>query len=149
MTGVKLCYHLISANYLIILYLNGTFNYIIILCLDNRKLLQKSAPKIKVNAVVAKDGSGKYKSIKAALKAAPEKSKKRYVIYVKKGIYKENVRIEKTKWNIMIIGDGKDATIVSGNRNFIDGTPTFKSATFGKYLNALKNSLVQNVIIPT
>uniref|UniRef100_A0A1S4AA64 Pectinesterase n=2 Tax=Nicotiana TaxID=4085 RepID=A0A1S4AA64_TOBAC len=100
---------------------------------NDRKLLQKSAPKIKVNAVVAKDGSGKYKSIKAALKAAPEKSKKRYVIYVKKGIYKENVRIEKTKWNIMIIGDGKDATIVSGNRNFIDGTPTFQSATFAVF----------------
>ncbi|KAJ8525864.1 hypothetical protein K7X08_006828 [Anisodus acutangulus] len=68
------------------------------------------------------------------LKAAPEKSKKRFVIYVKRGIYKENVRIEKTKWNIMIIGDGKDATIVTSNRNFIDGTPTFQSATFGKSL---------------
>ncbi|KAJ8546590.1 hypothetical protein K7X08_034100 [Anisodus acutangulus] len=70
----------------------------------------------------------------AALKAAPEKSKKRFVIYVKRGIYKENVRIEKTKWNIMIIGDGKYATIVTVNRNFIDGTPTFQSATFGKSL---------------
>ncbi|KAJ8525863.1 hypothetical protein K7X08_006827 [Anisodus acutangulus] len=84
---------------------------------NDRKLLQKSAAKIK-----------------AALKAAPEKSKKRFVIYVKRGIYKENVRIEKTKWNIMIIGDGKYATIVTVNRNFIDGTPTFQSATFGKSL---------------
>ncbi|KAK4360199.1 hypothetical protein RND71_019151 [Anisodus tanguticus] len=100
---------------------------------NDRKLLQKSAEKIKVNVVVARDGSGKYKSIKAALKAAPEKSKKRFVIYVKRGIYKENVRIEKTKWNIMIIGDGKDATIVTGNRNFIDGTPTFQSATFAVF----------------
>ncbi|KAF3668840.1 putative magnesium transporter NIPA3-like [Capsicum annuum] len=100
---------------------------------NDRKLLQKSASKIKVNAVVAKDGSGKYKTIKAALKAAPEKSKKRFVIYVKKGVYRENVRVEKTKWNIMIIGDGKDATIVSGNRNFIDGTPTFQSATFAVF----------------
>ncbi|KAG5620290.1 hypothetical protein H5410_005508 [Solanum commersonii] len=101
---------------------------------NDRKLLQKSSEtKIKVNVVVAKDGSGKYKSIKAALKAAPEKSKKRFVIYVKKGVYKENVRVEKTKWNIMIIGDGKDATIVSGNRNFIDGTPTFQSATFAVF----------------
>ncbi|KAM3287784.1 putative pectinesterase/pectinesterase inhibitor 46 [Capsicum chacoense] len=100
---------------------------------NDRKLLQKSVSKIKVNAVVAKDGSGKYKTIKAALKAAPEKSKKRFVIYVKKGVYRENVRVEKTKWNIMIIGDGKDATIVSGNRNFIDGTPTFQSATFAVF----------------
>ncbi|PHT36270.1 putative pectinesterase/pectinesterase inhibitor 32 [Capsicum baccatum] len=89
--------------------------------------------KIKVNAVVAKDCSGKYKTIKVALKVAPDKNKKRFVIYVKKGIYIESVRVEKTKWNIMIIGDGKDATVVSGNRNFIDGTPTFQSATFDKF----------------
>jgi hypothetical protein len=50
---------------------------------------------IKADVVVAKDGSGKYKKISDALKAVPEKSKKRFVIYVKKGIYNENLRIEK------------------------------------------------------
>ncbi|KAF3683682.1 hypothetical protein FXO37_01708 [Capsicum annuum] len=99
--------------------------------------------KIRVNAVVAKDCSGKYKTIKAALKVAPDKSKKRFVIYVKKGIYIENVRVQKTKWNIMIIGDGKDATVVSGNRNFIDGTPTFQSATFVRQKSSLSSKLLQ------
>lgn len=99
----------------------------------DRKLLQSKTSQIKADAVVAKDGSGKYKTIKAALKNVPEKSKKRFVIYVKKGVYFENVRIEKKMWNVMMIGDGKDATIVSGSLNFVDGTPTFQTATFCKF----------------
>ncbi|PIM97767.1 Pectinesterase [Handroanthus impetiginosus] len=96
----------------------------------DRKLLQTPSSSIKADAVVAKDGSGKYKTIKAALNAVPDKSEKRFVIYVKKGVYYENVRVEKNKWNVMMVGDGMDRTIVSGSLNFVDGTPTFQSATF-------------------
>ncbi|KAL3645238.1 hypothetical protein CASFOL_010418 [Castilleja foliolosa] len=96
----------------------------------DRRLLQSPSSKIKADAVVAKDGSGKYKTIKAALAAVPEKSEKRFVIYVKKGVYYENVRVEKKMWNVMMVGDGKGATVVSGSLNVVDGTPTFQSATF-------------------
>ncbi|XP_059645759.1 putative pectinesterase/pectinesterase inhibitor 24 [Cornus florida] len=101
----------------------------------DRKLLQSSnnSKMIRADVVVAKDGSGKYKTIGDALKVVPEKSKKRFVIYVKKGLYYENVRVEKTKWNVMMIGDGMHATIVSGSLNFVDGTPTFQSATFAVF----------------
>ncbi|KDP34079.1 hypothetical protein JCGZ_07650 [Jatropha curcas] len=98
-----------------------------------RKLIESKDLKLKADAVVAKDGSGKYKRISDALKAVPSKSKKRFIIYVKKGIYLENVRIEKSKWNVMVIGDGMDATIVSGNLNVVDGTPTFSTATFAVF----------------
>lgn len=99
----------------------------------DRELLQSSAdPRKKADIVVATDGSGKYTTINAALKAVPEKSKKRTVIYVKKGVYYENVRVEKHKWNVMIVGDGKDRTVVSSSLNFVDGIPTFSTATFGK-----------------
>ncbi|KAG6758685.1 hypothetical protein POTOM_039044 [Populus tomentosa] len=100
---------------------------------EDRKLLQSSDLKKKADVVVAKDGSGKYKRISDALKNVPEKSKKRYVIYVKKGIYFENVRVEKKQWNVMMIGDGMKATIVSAGLNVVDGTPTFSTATFGKF----------------
>ncbi|VVA28015.1 PREDICTED: pectinesterase [Prunus dulcis] len=99
----------------------------------DRKLLESSDLRKKADIVVASDGSGKYKTIHAALKAVPDKSKKRTVIYVKKGVYFENVRVEKTKWNVLVVGDGSTATIVSAGRNVIDGTPTFSSATFAVF----------------
>ncbi|XP_019160485.1 PREDICTED: pectinesterase-like [Ipomoea nil] len=100
---------------------------------DRRLLVESSSWGLKIDFVVAKDGSGKYKTIKDALEAVPDKSDKRFVIYVKKGMYFENVKVEKSKWNVMMIGDGKDATVVSGNLNFVDGTPTFQTATFAVF----------------
>ncbi|XP_047322899.1 pectinesterase-like [Impatiens glandulifera] len=97
---------------------------------SGRRLLQAPSGSIQVDAIVAKDGSGKYKTISAALKAVPEKSKTRFIIYVKKGVYQENVVVSKNAWNVMIIGDGLRSTIVTGNLNVVDGTPTFQSATF-------------------
>ncbi|KAJ0983751.1 hypothetical protein J5N97_002107 [Dioscorea zingiberensis] len=100
----------------------------------DRRLLQSSSdPRKMADIVVAKDGSTKYKTIMKALKAVPEKSKKRFIIYVKKGVYYENVKVEKTQWNVIMVGDGKDATIISGSLNFVDGTPTFQTATFAVF----------------
>lgn len=98
---------------------------------SDRRLLRTQDLKSKADIVVAKDGSGKYRTISDALKHVPNKSNKRTVIYVKRGVYYENVRVEKTKWNVVMIGDGMTATIVSASRNFVDGTPTFSTATFG------------------
>ncbi|KAJ0983261.1 hypothetical protein J5N97_011516 [Dioscorea zingiberensis] len=96
----------------------------------DRKLLEaRSASDIKADVVVAKDGSGKYKTVQEAVDSAPDRSTRRYVIYVKKGVYKENVSIGKTKKNVMIVGDGMTATVITGSLNFVDGTTTFNSAT--------------------
>lgn len=95
----------------------------------DRRLLQTPAQSVKVNAVVAKDGSGSYTTVSAAVAAAPEKSTSRYVIHIKKGVYQENVDIPKNKHNLMFIGDGKDVTVITGNRNVKDGFTTFHSAT--------------------
>lgn len=95
---------------------------------EDRKLIEGNG--VTADAVVASDGSGDFSSITDAVLAAPDYSTRRYVIYVKKGIYKENVEIKKKKWNIMMVGDGIDVTVISGNRNFIDGWTTFRSATF-------------------
>ncbi|KAK4483722.1 hypothetical protein RD792_010924 [Penstemon davidsonii] len=97
----------------------------------DRKLLQAAANgTLLADAVVALDGTGDFTTIEDAIHAAPEYSTKRYVIYIKKGVYNEYVEISKKKWNIMMIGDGIDATVISGNRNFIDGWTTYRSATF-------------------
>lgn len=86
------------------------------------------------NVVVAKDGSGKYKTVNEAVTAAPENSNSRYVIYVKKGVYKETIDIGKKKKNLMLVGDGKDATIITGSLNVVDGSTTFRSATVGNII---------------
>lgn len=96
----------------------------------DRKLIQGNG--VPADVVVAQDGTGKFTSINDAISAAPERSTKRFVIYIKKGVYREYVEISKKKWNIMLIGDGMDVTIISGNRSFIDEWTTYRSATFGK-----------------
>ncbi|KAF5180663.1 Pectinesterase/pectinesterase inhibitor [Thalictrum thalictroides] len=81
--------------------------------------------------VVAKDGSGNYRSINEAVKALEQRNRNgRVVIYVKSGVYAENVEIDRNMKNVMFVGDGIDKTVVTGNRNVKDGASTYNSATF-------------------
>ncbi|KAL2239103.1 UNVERIFIED_CONTAM: Pectinesterase 4 [Sesamum indicum] len=97
-----------------------------------RKLLAKRGGIIP-NAVVAKDGSGRFKTIGAAIAACPDNNKGRFIIYVKAGIYREQVIVTKKKTNIFIYGDGIGRTIVAGNKNYgIMNIGTMHTATFGK-----------------
>ncbi|XP_075658924.1 putative pectinesterase/pectinesterase inhibitor 54 [Castanea sativa] len=68
----------------------------------DRKLVEAKA-----NVIVAKDGSGNYKTVSEAIKAA---SGKQFVIYVKSGVYKEKIHTKKD--GITLIGDGKYSTII-------------------------------------
>ncbi|KAL1371694.1 probable pectinesterase/pectinesterase inhibitor 12 [Arachis duranensis] len=79
--------------------------------------------------VVAADGSGNFSTINEAVDFAPSNSFDRTVIYVKEGLYEENVEIPSHKTNIVLLGDGRDATVITGNRSFVDGWTTFRSAT--------------------
>ncbi|KFK37971.1 hypothetical protein AALP_AA3G053500 [Arabis alpina] len=81
------------------------------------------------NTVVSLDGKGKYRTINEAINEAPNHSTKRYVIYVKKGLYRENIDLKKKKTNIMLVGDGIGQTIITGDRNFLQGLTTFRTAT--------------------
>lgn len=55
----------------------------------------------------------------------------RYVIYVKEGVYQESVMVTKKMVNVTMYGDGSQKSIISGSKNFVDGVPTFQTATFG------------------
>ena len=93
--------------------------------------MQASSPASRANAVVAKDGSGKYRTLSAAISAAPKNSKGRYVIYVKAGVYNEQVEIKSN--NIMLVGDGIGKTVITGSKSVGGGTTTFRSATVGMF----------------
>lgn len=94
-----------------------------------RRLLAAGPETLKPNVVVAKDGSGDVNTINAALAKVPKKSNVTFVIYIKAGVYQEYLLIERSMRNVVLIGDGPTKTKITGNRNFMDGTPTFKTAT--------------------
>ncbi|KAK6911608.1 Pectinesterase, catalytic [Dillenia turbinata] len=96
-----------------------------------RKLLHIAAKNPKPDFIVAKDGSSKYKTINSVLKDLPKNSNKTIVLYIKEGVYKEQVTINKTFTNLMMIGDGPEKTKITGKLNWKDGTPTYKTATVG------------------
>jgi pectinesterase len=81
-----------------------------------------------VDVVVAADGSGDYSTVSAAIAAAPLKRDKRHVIHIKKGLYKEFVILGADAWNVTLVGDGMDATVISGSRCCADGFRTPQTA---------------------
>ncbi|XP_037493158.1 pectinesterase isoform X1 [Jatropha curcas] len=91
----------------------------------DRKLLQTST--VKANAVVAKDGTGNYKTITDAIKAA---TGSRFVIYVKSGVYNEKIRTNKD--GITLIGEGKYSTIIANDDSVAGGSSMPDTATFSK-----------------
>ncbi|KAL3827734.1 hypothetical protein ACJIZ3_016536 [Penstemon smallii] len=98
----------------------------------DRKLLSRGGQQARPNAVVAKDGSGQFKTIGQAVAAYPKNHQGRYTIYVKAGVYDEQVIIDKK--NIYIYGDGIGRTIVTGKKNYgKNNVPTMHTATFAAH----------------
>ncbi|KAG8472755.1 hypothetical protein CXB51_034653 [Gossypium anomalum] len=95
----------------------------------DQELLRNHSSRMHADAVVSLDGSGRYQTITDAINEAPSYSNRRYVIYVKKGVYKENIDMKKKKTNIMLVGDGIGQTVVTADRNFMQGWTTFRTAT--------------------
>ncbi|KAL8531012.1 hypothetical protein ACS0TY_007863 [Phlomoides rotata] len=95
----------------------------------DRKLLQTTVNQTKFDLIVAKDGSGNFTTINAALSVAPNNSNTRFVIYIKTGAYFEYIEVVRKKMNIMFLGDGIGRTLVKGNRSVVDGWTTFQSST--------------------
>src|SRR5690349_13814844 len=63
--------------------------------------------------VVAKDGSGNYTTVQAAVNAAPSNSSTRTVIYIKNGSYYEVITIPTNKTNLTFIGQSNTGTVLT------------------------------------
>ncbi|XP_008219291.1 PREDICTED: probable pectinesterase/pectinesterase inhibitor 20 [Prunus mume] len=99
-----------------------------------RRLLQvgDEAVLVKGVVVVSQDGSGNFTTINAAIAAAPNNSVASggyFLIYVTAGVYQEYVSIASNKKYLLMIGDGINQTIITGNNSVGDGSTTFNSAT--------------------
>ncbi|XP_010449868.1 PREDICTED: LOW QUALITY PROTEIN: putative pectinesterase/pectinesterase inhibitor 43 [Camelina sativa] len=99
--------------------------------LHSRRLLaRRPTNSIRANVVVAKDGSGKCKTIAQALAMVPMKNKRKFVIHIKQGVYKETVEVTKKMLNVMFVGDGPTKTIITGDIAFLPNrVGTFRTAT--------------------
>ena len=82
---------------------------------------------------VAADGTGNFTTITDAINFAPNNSNDRTHIYVKQGVYEENVEIPSYKTHIVLLGEGSDVTKIIGNRSVGDGWSIFRSAILGMF----------------
>ncbi|MDQ0792807.1 pectinesterase family protein [Streptomyces sp. B1I3] len=80
---------------------------------------------------VAKDGSGQYTTVQAAVNAIAAGNTARVTVSIKPGTYRETVKIPETKQNVTLQGSGssrKDTVIVYGNASGTqkpDGSGTY------------------------
>jgi pectinesterase len=87
--------------------------------------------------VVAKDGSGNYKTIQEAINSVRDLYIKRVTIHIKNGVYHEKVVVPSWKTNISLVGESKDSTIItnddfSGKPN-PGGTDAYGKEKFATY----------------
>jgi pectin methylesterase-like acyl-CoA thioesterase len=67
--------------------------------------------------VVAADGSGDFKTVQAAIDAAPVDATGRTVIFVRKGTYEELVVVPKEKKSITLRGEDRHGTVIAATNN--------------------------------
>ncbi|PWA76439.1 pectinesterase inhibitor domain, Pectin lyase fold/virulence factor [Artemisia annua] len=78
------------------------------------------------------NGGCDYGSVQDAVNAGPDWSEKKWVIWVKEGVYEETVRVGLEKRNVVVYGDGIGKTVITGNLNVGQpGLSTYNTATFG------------------
>ncbi|MCM3409986.1 pectinesterase family protein [Metabacillus litoralis] len=109
----------------------------------------ESAPTNKISAipaktiVVAKDESGDFTTVQAAIDSIPSDNNERIVVYIKNGTYKEKVTI--TQKFVTLVGESQDETVIEwddyGGTDGRSGSPggTFESQTVkvtGDYFRA-------------
>lgn len=98
--------------------------------------------------IVAKNGTGNFTTVQAAIDSVPANNTKQVIIYVKNGTYQEVVTIRKD--NIYLIGESNTGTkITYGNyagKLKPDGTTYGTSGSASFYLYG-KNSIIENILI--
>lgn len=67
----------------------------------------------KYDFVVAKDGSGNFTTIQEAVNACRDYAERDYLIFIKKGVYREKLSIPTWKKRLAIMGENVDSTIIT------------------------------------
>lgn len=91
------------------------------------------------HAVVAQDGTGNYRTVQAAIDAAPEGRTEPWRIYIRQGTYVEHVDIPASKPFLSLIGEGRGRTRISFDR--LCGGPTGVKVDEGATVTARSSDL--------
>ena len=81
------------------------------------------AKEAKFNAVVSFDGSGTHTNVQEAVNVVPDNGTNWFTILVKPGVYEGQVIIPKTKRFIRIVGEDREATVLTWPYNVNDRKP--------------------------
>jgi len=76
-------------------------------------LLGIAFPAFSYDFIVAKDGSGDFKTVQEAIDAVPDFRKNRTTIFIKDGIYKEKLVLPASKTNVAFIGENTNGTVLT------------------------------------
>lgn len=82
--------------------------------------------------VVAQDGSGDFVSIQEAIDASKSFPPERVRIFLKKGIYKEKVKVHSWNTRLSLIGENRDSTIITYD-DYFDKIDRGRNSTFHTY----------------
>ncbi|KAL7200288.1 hypothetical protein ACSBR1_032252 [Camellia fascicularis] len=79
-----------------------TLTMLITLCWSSR------AQFLPIDTVVARDGTRNFTRVTDVILVAPNFSARQFYIWVKEGLYRENVIVGENKTNLALFGDGMD-----------------------------------------
>ena len=69
--------------------------------------------KKKADFIVAKDGSGDFKTVQEAINAVPDMQKARTIIYIKNDVYKEKLILPANKTNVKLLGESLSGVVLT------------------------------------
>ncbi|RYF78579.1 MAG: pectin esterase [Cytophagaceae bacterium] len=86
--------------------------------------------------IVAQDGSGDFATVQAALNAVPANNTNRILILIRKGTYKEKLKLDSTQHMVTLIGEDKAATVLTyddfSGKELANGTK-LRTSTSGSF----------------
>jgi len=68
---------------------------------------------VKDRIVVAKDGTGDFKTVQEAINAVPDFRNAITVIFIKNGVYKEKLNLSASKRMVKMVGESRDKTVLT------------------------------------
>lgn len=98
--------------------------------------------------IVAKDGSGNYKTVQQALDAITLNNKKPITIFIKNGIYKEKLHLDSSKNFVTVIGEDKFKTILTYDDHTGKVSPkgdTINTRTSASFVVKANNFTAENI----